>query len=463
MKISIKNLGVLKQASFNLNDLTIICGKNNTGKTYATYALYGFMSFFRENFSDFPLEIPEKHIQSLLRKGSVELDINEYIGDIPSILESGCDFYSENLPDVFAGFERYFSESSFSVTLNSTEISPKAIFKKTWRIGNTGRLSIAKTPRSRKIAISLLWENAKLRPSSKLIKRLVTEALKDIVLGNFPPRPFIASTERTGAAIFRKELDFSRNRLLEEMNAKNVNPKKLLSEAYTNYAWPVKANVNFARQLESLVKSNSFIEKEHPEILDNFSDIIGGEYLVTDHDELYYIPKNKRVKLTMSESSSAVRSLLDIGFYLRHVAEHGDILMIDEPELNLHPENQRRMAKLFVRLINIGVKVFITTHSDYIIKELNTLIMLNQNDARLKDLAKREGYKPSELLNPEKVSVYIAKKAPVRLNGSTKISICHTLVPADIDDKLGIDAPSFDETIEDMNRIQDEIFWGEEE
>ena len=46
------------------------------------------------------------------------------------------------------------------------------------------------------------------------------------------------------------------------------------------------------------------------------------------------------------------------------------MLFIDEPELNLHPGNQRRIARLFARLSKLGIKVFITTHSDYIIKEL---------------------------------------------------------------------------------------------
>jgi predicted ATPase len=43
MKVKIKNLGILKQAEFSLGDLTIICGGNNTGKTYATYSLFGFL------------------------------------------------------------------------------------------------------------------------------------------------------------------------------------------------------------------------------------------------------------------------------------------------------------------------------------------------------------------------------------------------------------------------------------
>ena len=106
--------------------------------------------------------------------------------------------------------------------------------------------------------------------------------------------------------------------------------------------------------------------------MDDFADIIGGDYQITQYDQLYYIPKGTGLKLTMDQSSSAVRSLLDVGFYLRHVAQKGDLLMVDEPELNLHPANQRRIARLFARLVNLGVKVFITTHSDYIVKELTT-------------------------------------------------------------------------------------------
>jgi hypothetical protein len=39
---------------------------------------------------------------------------------------------------------------------------------------------------------------------------------------------------------------------------------------------------------------------------------------------------------------------------------------------------------------------------------------------------------------------------------------CKTLVPANVAADTGIEARSFDETIEEMNRIQDEIVWGGE-
>ena len=47
MKIHIKNIGVLDEAEFEVGDLTLICGENNTGKTYATYSLYGYLDFMR--------------------------------------------------------------------------------------------------------------------------------------------------------------------------------------------------------------------------------------------------------------------------------------------------------------------------------------------------------------------------------------------------------------------------------
>ena len=53
MKVSLKNVGMLDEAEFEVGDLTIICGENNTGKTYATYSLYGYLDFINNNASRF--------------------------------------------------------------------------------------------------------------------------------------------------------------------------------------------------------------------------------------------------------------------------------------------------------------------------------------------------------------------------------------------------------------------------
>jgi len=242
---------------------------------------------------------------------------------------------------------------------------------------------------------------------------------------------------------------------------KEIDPMELLFKSYNDYALPVKMNVDFNRRAEDIIKENSFIAIEHPQILNEFSNIIGGDYISGSNGSTYFRPKNKSFKFTMGESSSAVRSMLDIGSYLRHMAKPGDLLMVDEPELNLHPENQRRIARLFVRLIKLGIRVFITTHSDYIIKELNILIMLNQDKPYLMQIAKREGYRPDELLDPKHVNVYMAKTDLIKAKSSSKRRSRHmTLVKAKINHEYGINASCFDETIDKMNEIQDAIVWG---
>lgn len=463
MKIKVENLGVLKQAEFELGDLTIICGDNNSGKTYATYALFGFLHFWERILK---IEVTNQQINDLLRNGILRIDLTDYAKQANRILERDCKEYSEKLDTIFASKSAYFKDSRFQIELAMTE---KTVIDQTFenkiRSGKAEFLSLTKSEGEKELVVSLLAEREIDDLPYQIIKEMISTVVTEVIFDRFFPKPFIASAERTGAAIFRKELNFARNRLLEEMSqsSRDIDPLDLLLKSSKDYALPVKFNVDFIRKLEDIAKEDSFLRKEHPEILNQFTFIIGGEYIAGSNDTIYFKPSKQQVKLTMDESSSAVRSLLDIGFYLRHTAERGDLLMVDEPELNLHPKNQRLIARLFARLVNLGIKVFITTHSDYIIKELNTLIMLNQDRPYLKKIAEKEGYKPEELISPEQARVYIAEKALIQLEGKQRRSQCQTLVPAKIDPEFGIEARSFDETIDKMNEIQDAIVWGDDE
>ena len=462
MKVKIKNLGILKQAEFSLGDLTIICGGNNTGKTYATYSLFGFLYTWRRLLMLPKFGLKEK-IDQLLSDGVISLDLQEYVQQCESILTAGCQRYIQQIPEVFAANEERFKNVDFQIELNFDNIQFKKKYERKISTATLEIISISKTENNPYLSITLLREKSNINLLVNVLEEIIDNSIKDIIFSQFFPRPFIASAERTGAAIFRKELNFAHNRLLEEISkSSNFNPRELLFNVSQDYALPVKKNVDFTRQIETIVKKTSFIAENHPSILEDFADIIGGQYMITSNDELYYIPKGKKLRLSMDESSSAVRSLLDIGFYLRHEARIGDLLIVDEPELNLHPENQRRIAKLFARLINIGIKVFITTHSDYIIKEINTLIMLNHDQPHLKQIAAEEGYRQEELLSANQVKVYIAEKALKMLKGQKRKTKFNTLNPAKIDPEIGIEARSFDTTIENMNRIQTAIIWGEE-
>ena len=458
LTVTLKNIGILKQAEFSLSDLTVICGENNTGKTYAACALYGFLRSWRQ-FIRFP--ISDVQIQRA-RTEPVKIDLAQATDDM---LTKACKKYTEQLHKIFAAPEGTFQDSEFHLETDEIDIEDKKFNSILTSLQNPAFI-FSKSEGSKEAILAARTEEEQEREiDTDSVKSAIDFIIIDDIFSGSLPRPFIASAERTGISTFRKELNFARSRLLKEMAGadKDIDPRQLLSKGYQRYPSPIEADVDFMDQLQDIAKSKSFIAKEHPEILDDFTDIVGGTYAITSNDQLYYIPKGTRLKLTMVESSSSARALLDLSFYLNCIAEKGDLLMVDEPELSLHPKNQRRIARLFARLANIGVKVFITTHSDYIIKELNTLIMLNHDKPHLKRIAEENGYRDNELINVDQVKVYIAEKALMPLEeGQKRRKRGHTLVPAKIHPELGIGVSSFDKTIDDMNRIQDDIVWGEE-
>lgn len=468
MTISVENLGILKRAEFELGELTLICGDNNTGKTYATYALFGFLANWRRFLT---VDIPDSAITELLTDGVTRIDVTPHARQAKEILERGCNRYVQELPRVFASKSDRFRNTTFAVSLDSDTWSSVEDRSLERRIVASNELSgseedailsLSKAKGDEYLVISLLTSKRNRWPR-QVIQEVISDGVIELIFRSIFPRTFIASAERTGATMFRQELDFARNRLLEEMGRsdKDFDPTEFLFKYHQDYPSPIKVNADFIRRIEKIVKKDSFLTEDHRHILDEFADIVGGIYLAESNDTIYFETKS-RLRLTMGESSSAVRSLLDIGFYLRHVARPGDLLMVDAPELNLHPRNQRRIARLFARLVNLGVRVFATTHSDYIVKELNTLIMLNQDKPHLKRIAKKERYRLDELLDPGKVKVFIAERALVEIGSQSSKTRHPTLVSAAIDPELGIEVNSFDETINKMNEIQDAIIWGDD-
>ncbi len=456
LTVRLKNIGILKQAEFSLGNLTVICGENNTGKTYAACALYGFLRSWHQ-FIRFP--ISDAQIQQALTE-RVKIELSQATDDI---LIEACKKYTEQLHKIFAAPEDSFQKSEFRLLTNKINIQDKKFNSRLTSLENPAFI-FAKDKGSKEAILTARIEEEREREiNTDSVKSAIDFIIIDDIFSGAFPRPFIVSAERTGISTFRKELNFARSQLLKEMAGadKDIDPRQLLSKGYQRYPSPIETDVDFMGQLQDVAKNKSFIAKEHPEILDDFTDIVGGTYAITQNDQLYYIPKGTRSKLTMVESSSSARALLDLSFYLNCIAEKGALLMIDEPELSLHPENQRRIARLFARLVNLGIKVFITTHSDYIVKELNTLIMLNHDKPHLKRVAEENGYQQSELINADQVKVYVAEKALLPLEeGQKRRKRGHTLVPANIDPDFGIEVGSFDKAIDTMNKIQRDIVWG---
>ena len=88
----------------------------------------------------------------------------------------------------------------------------------------------------------------------------------------------------------------------------------------------------------------------------------------------YYLSSgNKNIEIHMS-SSSVMEALPFVVFLKNTTNIKKALFVIEEPEAHLHPKAQLQMAKFIVMLSNAGAKVVVTTHSDYILGEINNCI-----------------------------------------------------------------------------------------
>ena len=77
-------------------------------------------------------------------------------------------------------------------------------------------------------------------------------------------------------------------------------------------------------------------------------------------------------------SSSMVSELAPVVLYLRHHVTRGNTLIIEEPESHLHPAMQAEFALHLVRLVHAGIRVIVTTHSEWILDQFANLVRLSE-------------------------------------------------------------------------------------
>ena len=461
MEITLKKIGMLDEARLEIGDITLICGENNTGKTYVTYSLYGYLDYiqglgysslykiFSENCSiyDDVLQIEIKKISEIFE------NISQHLNNL----------FKEKLPDILAGRADNFKESDFCE--NSLTRLVDSFSKDTQNI-----IDFFGSLESIECKIDLEYVNFSFKQNELFLKKESDDVKKvkfvviilSHVFTKIYPLPFILSAERTGASMFQKELDVNKNEIVEEISKVDGNNMEsivssVLNRRYSRYPKPVKDNIYFVRSVDEVSKKISFIKKEeknnplYAHILEILYKIVGGKYLISEEGIEFAPGAKQRVtkgKFAIQRASSSVRSLLILNLYILHVAQKNDILMIDEPELNLHPKNQILLTRLLVLLANAGIKIFITTHSDYIVRELGNCIMLNNlSDEQIGKFLEK-GYNINCKINYKSVKAYLAKE----IKGK------NVLQAIEVTSNEGIFMDTFDEPIDSQNENQGKIY-----
>ena len=376
LSFKVTNLGVIREGEFTQKPLTIFCGPNNSGKTWAMYSLYHFYDMLLSLY---------QYLEMKKHKEDEEV--------IDSSLNTFNKKMSSRLADLFNTSTESINKAKFEIQIPSQD-----------------------------------WE--------KLIE-------------NKPNDAFLMPAERNGLHLFFRELSVRRTALLHHASKENININDLLRDVIkSRYATPIAKYIDWLNDLTEVRKSKSAEFHDYAQQLQKT--LAGGAYKIDSRTgDITFKPYQRKRDGVKTESlglhltSSTVKSLFGLWFYLEYQAEKGDVLMIDEPELNIHPENQRKIARLLAQLVNAGLNVVISTHSDYMVREFNSLIMLSQDKAGT--LRKEHKYSENEILTTEQVGAYLFDD--------------QTIKPFEITPDDGIYATTFDDVIRNLNDINDDIYY----
>lgn len=464
MKIHVENLGKIERADIEVNDLTIICGPNSATKTWLSYSIYHHLCAVYDVHSMNGIAF-ESYFNITKSPANIDLTSPEFDGYITDQINFLFENSNTTLHKTFNTFPEIFEKSKISSNISGDFIEEikKNLFESSETIMLFNGMKLHKEINSNIISFdyndkdNFLSEDSDDVSLNEAISILLSHYIATTIdQTTFPYRPFVITSERVGSLVFQKDIDGTSLKLQDELNSLNEmsnSPEtralirklhKLTLGNRANLAIPVRKNLLAVRNAENELKKESYLKKEHPYVSDALKEIVKGRFEVEGGTLLFTADDNNH-QLPITITSSSIKSLFLIDLYINSLAKSEDILLIDEPELNLHPDNQRLMARLLARVVNAGVKVIITTHSDFLIREINNSIALSGDFEDKESFLSQHNLLGVDTLKPTQVSAYAVNE--------------HGNVNPMITSEYGIETEIFDNLINKANNLQDEILY----
>ena len=451
MKVHIENCGAIVFGTIDLSkQVTLFCGENGTGKTYFSYMIYGLLN------TRFHIKSDDKIVEQLINEREVAfaIDFSKVVAYRKAMLENTRD----NVDSIFGissdDAEKIFKDLKISFE-DSEEEAERILFDAEFiRTANIQGLKIQLTKEKKSNNVHVKIQEKEIVPSDALAA--INFLLYSFVYHSLAVYPLSGVTvfpvERNSIYTFSKELSIRKQEALDNLQILVDKERKVSKfDIFFNskrYPWPVRDGLMVAEDLVEKKKSKSKFY-DFAECLEN--ELLHGKVQISNDGEIQFKPlKSLRTVLPIQMTASIVKTLSSLVVYLKYIAHENDLIVIDEPEINLHPNIQIILARILVRLSNRGFRLLVSTHSDYIIREVNNMVMLSHLSNK-DSVAQRLGYMEDEILQSENLGVYIFKYKNKRCK---KVDLDSIEVS-----ETGFSVPSIDDAIEKQNKMAEELFY----
>ena len=430
VEITVKNFGPIAEANIDLRPLTVLVGPSNTGKTYfATliYALHGILDGFPRipllNFAGFSFAKMMSNSGNSVNLIALEEEIRESIQNLKtnSQVFKFSDLPQRTREDVRSGLkdqdvfsreiEHCFNLESVSKLLKSTKLASNEMSICLTVSESSQDLWTIKIQNS-SVGISVdeqVNENILIQSEEEEVFKKSRYLWKD------EPFPYIEYFKVFRAPDRNKNqqryyLPASRSGIME---CYRVVASSIMGYAVRGAIPTLPAVIgDFMMKLIVYEDNNQSDNTTIAAIVDILESKMLAGKIIPKHSpagypDFFYQAQEVKDGIRLDQASSMVSELAPLALFLRSGIKSGDTLIIEEPEAHLHPGAQADMAVILARLVRAGVKVIITTHSDWLLEEISNLT--------LEGLLGEETDEPASWLLPDEVGVWhFQKDEPVK-------------------------------------------------
>ena len=365
MELTLRNVGKIDEASITINGITIIAGENNTGKSTVGKALYCIFNAFHnidDKINDERTSLIYRAINTPFRRKRV-VQRTEWIHSAATEICKNKDFYLENVDELRGFFDRLFKSADFDV-----EVYEKGdIFDK---------------------ILSYLKLDENLIKSNVLKKILTSEF--DMQVSNINGKAKQSTIELAFHEKTCIDLDVIENRDINIRESTNIYSKIAYIEdpfvideleslfpvfliSKENHRKDIYEMLSQKREgsIVSSVMEEMVVSEKLNHIFMILNQICDGNLIKTDDSYAYSSSKFKQ-PLSLSNVSTGFKSFLILKTLLMNGSiEEGSTIILDEPEIHLHPEWQLVLAELIVLIYKeFGVHVLLNTHSPYFLRAI---------------------------------------------------------------------------------------------
>lgn len=496
LTVSARDFGPIIEGTVDLKPLTIFMGRSNTGKSFMATAIYALMTaLFDDEPALYPLGmgIAKRHYWSFRRSFALRAHRNRqeaFLGAMQALREwakvQGVDdlasvqFSVSDLPDkVREELEISIRQSLDSLGDNLVQrlvqtYGEASVFVRRGSEPRDPRLSIKQDNPRLHLDVHLSGEDglthefdisqvavppsifedfpvdADLDEDSEYIflhnvfSGLESSVIEQALVG-LPQESFYLPAARSGIAQGHKVLAASLVRQSRRIGLEPVNIPTLpgiATEFLSHIIGLDKRSRTQPKQVD-LQEAIDFIERE----------VLQGKVGLDESDGLPYpeiVYEQTGIQpspgtFTLDHTSSMVSELAPLVLFLKYLVAKDNLLILEEPESHLHPGAQRQMARGIARLVNAGIRVIITTHSDMLVAQINNLLRLSRANS---SWIKEHKFQTQDCLRQDQIGAFLFHHDP-RLGGSV-------ISPLEVDPETGIDEEEFlreielayDETIE---------------